>query len=179
MNKLTYRVELHISPVGVCKATLREYPDYMLIGCDFNDLMHKVQNELPEFLYMMSCSPRSFVSPIESVPNEKSIIGVMIYYIQVKVHGLVGGTHRYELRMHQNQWQQIDHILEHHDYFKSRGHFITWATMKAADSLTSSFWDDLNDFTNGSFDPSLPMPNGCGDSNHPTSTELLSLPTET
>lgn len=158
MKKLTYRVELHISPVGSCKATIREYPDYMLIGCDFNDLMHKVQVELPEFLYLMSCNRHTFVNPYEYLPTEKSLIGVMIYYIEVKVPEMGGDVHRYELRMHQTQWERINFILEHHDYFKSRSHFLTWAAMKAADSLTSSFWDDLNDFTNGSFDPTLPLP---------------------
>lgn len=165
MIKLTYRVELHIPPVGCCKATVREYPDFAILGGDFNQLMHKVQTELPEFLYLMASHPRSFKVPYEHIPNEKSLIGVMIYYIEVTVPEMHGNIHRHELRMFKSQWERVDYILDNHDYFKSRGHFLTWAAMRAADSLTSTFWEDLNEFTERSNTPVLPehYSLGCGE----------------
>lgn len=156
MIKLTYRVELHIPPAGCCKATIREYPDYVIVGNSFNELMHKVQTELHEFLYLMATHPRSFKAPCDQPPIQKSKIGVMVYYIEVSVPKMEGKIHRHELRMFKSQWDRVDYILEHHSYFKSRGHFLTWAAMRAVDSLTSTFWDDLDEFTNRASATDLP-----------------------
>lgn len=154
MPKLTYRVEFEIQPVGQCIATLREYPDFSICGADFNAMMHRVQTELPEFLYLMACKRKTFVAPFENTDKDPPIPGKIIYYICINAPDMLGPTYSSNVHMTKNQYERIDDIVARHPYFQSRSHFLAWAAMRAVDGLLGTFLEDLNEFTSGSFDRS-------------------------
>lgn len=144
MTKLVYRVDLHVPPHGMCRAVVREYPEYDLIGGDLTALMKRVQTELPEFLYLKSCNKRSYVPPRKINRQENSVPGVLFYYCEINAHEIKGGVTRHELRMSKSQWDVIDHVVQNHGHFESATHFLTWAALRAADQLTNTFWKDIN-----------------------------------
>lgn len=151
MTSLTYRAELTLSPSGNCSARLREYPDFVIDGADFTDLMNKVQIQLPEFIYLMYCRGRYHVPPFDYVDTLPP--GIMPYYINVRVPTLTGEHVRQDFYLRKCQVERIDQILEQHPFIKSRSHFYTWAAMKACDSLLTNFeegCDEFNRTTNNS-----------------------------
>lgn len=152
MNNLTYRAELHIQPFGQCQAKLREYPDFIITGSDFTDMMDKVQRQLPEFLFIMSCNRRTFRPPIDYESSATLPPGVMPYYCNVKVNVAEGKTTRFDFHIYEDFGKKIDFIIEQHPYFRSRSHFLTWAALRAADSLILNFWEEYDEFTSGIFD---------------------------
>ena len=153
MTTLTYRADLTLSPFGNCSARLREYPDFIIDGADFTDLMNKVQVQLPEFIYMMYCRGRHHVPPFDY--HDTLPPGIMPYYINVRVPTLTGESVRQDFYMKKCQVERIDQILEQHPYIKSRTHFYTWAAMKACDALLTNFEEEFDEFNRTTILPDL------------------------
>lgn len=152
-NILIYRVLLHIPPHGTCTATVREYPEYSLIGGDLEHLMHRVKTELPEFLYLMSCSKRSYRPPKPVFATDKAPVGYHYHNCEIVTIPISGELVRHELRISESQCEIIDKIVEEHGYFGSTTHFLTWAALRAAELLNNTFLEDASAYLNTAMDP--------------------------